>query len=205
MSEFQDRCLKPLGHPSVVIFQSLRTSAAGRFATVGTELAPKAFTAGSWLSPVVRQRGRRQLSRRRLPAAPAPYALKYSGLRLGRHGRLGLKQRGRERRCEAGARYGYASGRGIIFAFRRQTLLPLDNRLSSLQASIPTPPRSALHRCLQRHDISRLPEVEGETTAKTKFKSYPIAISTPTSLECRPHGASSTSSWPLIAPASSPS
>jgi transposase-like protein len=31
-----------------------------------------------------------------------------------------------------------------------------------------------LHRCLRRHGISRLPEVEGEATPKRKFKAYPI-------------------------------
>jgi transposase InsO family protein len=31
-----------------------------------------------------------------------------------------------------------------------------------------------LHRCLQRHDISRLPEVEGDKPARKKFKPYPI-------------------------------
>src|SRR4029077_7564916 len=34
--------------------------------------------------------------------------------------------------------------------------------------------RSSLHRCLQRHGISRLPQVEGEASAKRKFKAYPI-------------------------------
>jgi transposase InsO family protein len=34
--------------------------------------------------------------------------------------------------------------------------------------------RSSLHRCLQRHGISRLPEVEGDKPAKKKFKTYPI-------------------------------
>jgi putative alpha-1,2-mannosidase len=34
--------------------------------------------------------------------------------------------------------------------------------------------RSSLHRCLQRHGISRLPEVEGDKPAKRKFKPYPI-------------------------------
>ena len=45
----------------------------------------------------------------------------------------------------------------IIVAFRRHTLLPLDDCLYSLQATIPHLSRSSLHRCLQRHDISRLP------------------------------------------------
>ena len=62
----------------------------------------------------------------------------------------------------------------VVVAFRRHTLLPLDDCLYALQATIPTLTRSSLHRCLQRHGISRLPEVEGERPAKTRFKSYPI-------------------------------
>jgi hypothetical protein len=31
-----------------------------------------------------------------------------------------------------------------------------------------------LHRCFQRHGISRLPETQGYKPAKKKFKSYPI-------------------------------
>ena len=62
----------------------------------------------------------------------------------------------------------------IIVAFRRHTLLPLDDCLYSLQATIPHLTRSSLHRCLQRHGISRLPDVEGDKPAKKKFKSYPI-------------------------------
>jgi hypothetical protein len=34
--------------------------------------------------------------------------------------------------------------------------------------------RSSLHRCLQRHGISRLPEVTGDKEPKKKFKTYPI-------------------------------
>lgn len=48
----------------------------------------------------------------------------------------------------------------IIVAFRKHTLLPLDDCLYALQASIPNLIRSSLHRCLQRHGISRLPEIE---------------------------------------------
>jgi transposase InsO family protein len=62
----------------------------------------------------------------------------------------------------------------IIVAFRRHTLLPLDDCLYSLQATIPHLSRSSLQRCLQRHDISRLPEVEGDKPAKRKFKAYPL-------------------------------
>ena len=62
----------------------------------------------------------------------------------------------------------------VIVAFRRHTLLPLDDCLYALQATIPHLTRSSLHRCLQRHCISRLPEVEGDKPDKRKFKTYPI-------------------------------
>lgn len=61
-----------------------------------------------------------------------------------------------------------------IVAFRRHTLLPLDDCLYALQSTIPRLTRSSLHRCLQRHGISRLPEVQGDKPAKKRFKSYPI-------------------------------
>jgi transposase InsO family protein len=62
----------------------------------------------------------------------------------------------------------------ILIAFRRHTLLPLDDCLYALQPAIPHLTRSSLHRCLQRHGISRLPQVEGDTPDKRKFKPYPI-------------------------------
>lgn len=62
----------------------------------------------------------------------------------------------------------------IIVAFRRHSLLPLDDCLSSLQPSIPHLSRSSPHLCLQRHDISRLPEVDGDKPAEKKFKAYPL-------------------------------
>ena len=62
----------------------------------------------------------------------------------------------------------------IAVAFRKHTLLPLDDCLYALQATIPHLTRSSLHRCYQRHGISRLPEVEGDKPAKKAFKKYPI-------------------------------
>ena len=62
----------------------------------------------------------------------------------------------------------------IIVAFRRHTLLPLDDCLYGLQPTIPHLTRSALHRCLQRHGISRLPEIEGDKPRKKRFAAYPI-------------------------------
>lgn len=62
----------------------------------------------------------------------------------------------------------------VIVAFRQHTLLPLDDCLYALQPTIPHLTRSSLHRCLQRHGISRLPEVKGDKPVRKKFKSYPI-------------------------------
>jgi hypothetical protein len=62
----------------------------------------------------------------------------------------------------------------LIVTFRGHTLLPLDDCLYALQSTIPHLTRSSLHRCLQRHSISRLPETQGDKPAKRKFKSYPI-------------------------------
>jgi transposase InsO family protein len=64
----------------------------------------------------------------------------------------------------------------VIVAFRRHTLLPLDDCLYALQASIPHLTRSGLHRCLQRHGIARLPSVDGDKPARKKFKAYPIGF-----------------------------
>ena len=61
----------------------------------------------------------------------------------------------------------------LCVAFRKHTLLALDDCLYALQASIPHLTRSSLHRLFQRHGISRLPGIEGERTRK-KFKAYPI-------------------------------
>lgn len=62
----------------------------------------------------------------------------------------------------------------VVVAFCRHTLLPLDDCLCALQATIPHLTRSSLHRCLQRHGISRLPDVEDGKGVKRKFKIYPI-------------------------------
>jgi len=61
----------------------------------------------------------------------------------------------------------------IVVAFRRKTLLPLDDILGSLRETIHNLSRSALHRCLQRHAISRLPATDRAEKPK-RFKSYDI-------------------------------
>lgn len=67
-----------------------------------------------------------------------------------------------------------AEEEAIIVAFRKHTLLPLDDCLYALQPTLPHLTRSSLHRCLQRHGISRLPDVEGHKPDKRKFKRYPL-------------------------------
>jgi hypothetical protein len=92
----------------------------------------------------------------------------------------------------------------MCVAFRRHTLLPLDDCLYALQALIPHLGRSALHRLFQRHDISRLPDVEGDKPKRSKFKRRAIegaigsspmasrsATCTSTSPSCAPRSASS--------------
>jgi IS30 family transposase len=62
----------------------------------------------------------------------------------------------------------------IIIAFRKHTLLPLDDCLYALQPTISHLTRSSLHRCFQRHNISRLPEMNGDKKKRKEFKHYPI-------------------------------
>jgi transposase InsO family protein len=82
----------------------------------------------------------------------------------------------RRRRSTADARMGPSRPRScvlteaeeaIVVEFRRRTLLPLDDVLGCLRETIPRLSRSALHRCLQRHGIARLPR-DGERASKRK-------------------------------------
>jgi transposase-like protein len=63
-----------------------------------------------------------------------------------------------------------AEEEAIVVAFRRYTLLALDR----LPVCAATDDPASLHRCLKRHGISRLPEVEDESVNTRKFKAYPI-------------------------------
>lgn len=92
-------------------------------------------------------------------------------------------QKWRSRRTSTDARMGPKEPRSsvlsledeaVIIAFRRHTLLPLDDCLYALQPSLPHLTRSSLHRCLQRHGISRLPDVDGDKPKRSRFKAYPI-------------------------------
>src|SRR4028118_2044447 len=60
----------------------------------------------------------------------------------------------------------------VVVAFRRHTLLPLDDCLYALQATIPHLTQPSLHRCFQRHGISRLPDPDGEKPPRAQFNGY---------------------------------
>lgn len=59
-----------------------------------------------------------------------------------------------------------------IVALRVQARLPLDDVFVALKDVIPHLTRSSLHRCLQRHGISRLPKTDREKPKR--FKAYEI-------------------------------
>lgn len=59
-----------------------------------------------------------------------------------------------------------------IVALRVQARLPLDDVFVALKDVIPHLTRSSLHRCLQRHGISRLPKPDREKPKR--FKAYEI-------------------------------
>ena len=67
-----------------------------------------------------------------------------------------------------------AEQEAIAVAFRRHTLLPLDDCLYALQATIPLLSRSALHRCFQRHGISRLPLSEDGQSPLERSEFMPL-------------------------------
>jgi transposase-like protein len=61
----------------------------------------------------------------------------------------------------------------VVVAFRQKTMLPLDDVLGCLKDTIPNLSRSALHRCVQRHGISRL-RIEETAQKRKRFKTYEI-------------------------------
>ena len=61
----------------------------------------------------------------------------------------------------------------LCVAFRKHSLLPLDDCLYVLQETLPHLTRSSLHRLFQRHGISRLPAPDSDKPKK-RFKAYPI-------------------------------
>src|ERR687886_1871549 len=93
----------------------------------------------------------------------------------------------------------------VIVAFRRHTLLPLDDCLYALQPTIPHLTRSSLHRCLQRHGIARLPDTDADRPKRSCFKAYPIGFFHIDIAEVHTEGAGSTSSSLSTARANLPS
>src|SRR3712207_5687127 len=92
-------------------------------------------------------------------------------------------QKWRKRQTTADARMGPKGARStvltpeeeaIVVAFRRHVLLPLDDCLHGLQPTIPHLTRSSLHRCLQRHGLSHLPEAGGDSPRRQRSASSPI-------------------------------
>jgi transposase-like protein len=61
-----------------------------------------------------------------------------------------------------------------VVAFRKRTLLPLDDMLGCLEDSAPKLTRSALHRCLVRNGISRTPEDASSSSKRKTFKNAGI-------------------------------
>jgi hypothetical protein len=85
---------------------------------------------------------------------------------------LGRRSAHRAKRTEIDSALRRGGGGHCLFPTLHD--VPLDDCLYALQPTIPHLTRSSLHRCLQRHGIGRLPDVEGEKPAKKKFKTYPI-------------------------------
>lgn len=82
-----------------------------------------------------------------------------------------------EHGAETAALNGFDWGRGSnVVAFRRHTLLPLNVCFYTHQPSIPYLSRSALYRCLQRHEISRLEDVCADQPKRQRFKRSPIGF-----------------------------
>ena len=86
---------------------------------------------------------------------------------------------------------------------RKHTLLPWTTALRAA-GDDPATDRWSLHRCLKRHGITRLPQIEGDTPVKQQFKAYRSVTSTSISPRSAPRKASCTCSWRSIGPRNSP-
>ena len=63
-----------------------------------------------------------------------------------------------------------AAEEALIVVFRKHTRLPLEVCLAHLKPRIPTLSRSALHRCLKRHGVSRIPRGLAEKPPKVDLE-----------------------------------
>jgi hypothetical protein len=64
----------------------------------------------------------------------------------------------------------------LVVEFRRRTLLPLDDVLGNLRERIPKLTRSALHRCLLRHGISKRPAAADGAPKRGQFNDTTIGF-----------------------------
>jgi hypothetical protein len=76
----------------------------------------------------------------------------------------------------------------IVVEFRRRTLLPRDDVLGRPREAIPTLSRSAPHRCLQRHGISRLPRDPEKASRRGRFAETRIGGARPPARGAGPGG-----------------
>jgi hypothetical protein len=85
-------------------------------------------------------------------------------------------QRGRSAPAPAGLRSTVFSieDEAVLIAISPSLSATAGRFFYALQPTIPHLGRSALHGCLQRRSISRLPEVGGDKHAKQRFKRDPI-------------------------------
>ena len=61
----------------------------------------------------------------------------------------------------------------VAVALRTTLLVSIDDLLAVVRESLnPEVSRSGLDRCLQRHGISRLPDIKGDKPVRKKFKAY---------------------------------
>jgi hypothetical protein len=84
----------------------------------------------------------------------------------------------------------------VIVAFRRHTLLPLDDCLYALQPTIPHLTRSSLHRCLQVTGSGACRTSRATSWPRRSSRATRSASSTSTLPKCRPPKANSTCLWP---------
>lgn len=63
-----------------------------------------------------------------------------------------------------------------VAAFRRHTLRPPDDCLKALRSPIACLTRLALHRCLRRQELSRLPEQDGYKPERQRLARYSIGF-----------------------------
>ena len=112
----------------------------------------------------------------------------------------GRRAHGSEEAEEHGADTGRGGHRGGVPA---EDAAALDDVLGCLRDAIPDLSRSALHRCLQRHGVSRLP-IEETKEQRKRFKTYEIGYVHIIAASCATPTASSSCSSPSTGFPSSP-